>query len=89
MVGRIPALEGTRINAEYWLAEARHPDVEHSSALLFAEQAINAWKNAAYAAHDRIAYTESEGALGEAKKLIAKMNAGDKQALLEHLMEVE
>lgn len=52
--GRIPELEPTRINAEYWLSEARHPDVEHSSALMFAEQAINAWKNAAYAAWDKI-----------------------------------
>ena len=54
--GRIPALEQTRINADYWLNEARGKYEEgRGEPLLCAEQAINAWKNAAYAAHDQLA----------------------------------
>jgi hypothetical protein len=52
--GRIPELEGTRTNAEYWAREARKLHVGHAEKQLCMEQAVNAWKNAAYAAWDKI-----------------------------------
>lgn len=51
--GRIPDLEGARINAGYWLTAARSEDVPHSEALMALEQSANAWKNAAYAMADQ------------------------------------
>lgn len=53
--GRIPALEQIRISASYWWNEARNKQEERrGDVLMYAEQAINAWKNAAYAAHDKL-----------------------------------
>lgn len=60
--GRIPDLEGARRNADYYLAEAKHPDVESNSAVIFFEQAINAWKNAAYAMADQRDAARSQSA---------------------------
>jgi hypothetical protein len=58
--GRIPELEQTRINADYWLNEARGKNAEgRGDWLICAEQAVNAWKNAAYAAWDKLRSTES------------------------------
>lgn len=56
--GRIPALEATRINADYWRNAAYEQEggAERSNAF---EQAICAWKNAAYAAHDLLARPSS------------------------------
>ena len=54
VIGRIPALESTRINADYWIDAARKAE-SPAEALMFIEQAANAWKNAAYAAHDKMA----------------------------------
>ena len=56
--GRIPALESTRTNADYWLKAAREAE-QLPEQLICAEQAINAWKNAAYAAHDKLAIVEA------------------------------
>lgn len=51
--GRIPELEQTRINAEYWTTEARKINVGGAEKQICMEQAVNAWKNAAYAMADR------------------------------------
>lgn len=51
--GRIPELEPTRRNAEYWRTSA-HEQGNIDEKMLAMEQAINAWKNAAYAAWDKI-----------------------------------
>lgn len=51
--GRIPELEPTRRNAEYWRTSA-HEQGNIDEKLLAMEQAVNAWKNAAYAAWDKI-----------------------------------
>lgn len=45
--GRIADLEPTRINADYWVASA-YKAKTLADARLFLEQAVNAWKNAAY-----------------------------------------
>ena len=52
-VGRIPALEATRTNADYWKHGAWN-EPNREDALRCMEQAVNAWKNAAYAAHDAL-----------------------------------
>lgn len=51
-IGRIPDLEPARRNAEYWTEAARH-EPERASALTHLHQAVNAWKNAAYAMADQ------------------------------------
>jgi hypothetical protein len=53
MPGRIPELEPARLNADYWLNAGRNC-VDKENAVLCCEQAINAWKNAAYHAYDLI-----------------------------------
>lgn len=52
-VGRIPELHGAERNAAYWIdgAKGERNKVE---ALICLHQAVNAWKNAAYAAWDQI-----------------------------------
>ena len=50
--GRIPDLEGARRNADYWEDAARN-EPERSDALQHLHQAVNAWKNAAYAMADQ------------------------------------
>lgn len=73
--GRIPELEQTRMNADYWLDHARGCKTT-SNAVIHAEQAISAWKNAAYAAWDRIKSSapSSDGvALAEAQAHSLKM----------------
>lgn len=50
--GRIPELEGARISAEYWLNSARDIPTLTEAGITY-EQAINAWKNAAYAMADK------------------------------------
>mgnify|MGYP001609667995 CR=1 FL=1 len=50
--GRIPDLEPVRRNAEYWASAARDGGAREY-AMLAMEQAVNAWKNAAYAMADQ------------------------------------
>lgn len=57
--GRIPALEPTRINADYWFKAGQNErSIEAVAQCLM--QSINAWKNAAYAAHDELARSATE-----------------------------
>lgn len=49
---RAPELAGTETNADYWAAAA-HRASDPAEALIFLEQARNAWRNAAYAMRDR------------------------------------
>ncbi len=50
--GRVPELEPTRANAEYWINAAKG-EKDKVQALICLHQAINAWKNAAYAMADK------------------------------------
>lgn len=52
IIARISDLEPTRINSDYWLGNARRAESD-ASILIYAEQAINAWKNAAYVMADQ------------------------------------
>lgn len=77
--GRIPELEPTRINAEYWRAAASK-DGNLCTALLAMEQAANAWENAAYAAHDKLdatikAHDTWAEAAHEAQRLLTALSA--------------
>ena len=62
--GRIPDLEGTRLNAEYWRNGAKDESLPLGERLMALDQAVNAWKNAAYAMADQrdAAYRESKEA---------------------------
>lgn len=52
-------LEAARINAEGWLRSARE-EKDRDKAVLYSEQAINAWKNAAYAFAEKLAELEEK-----------------------------
>ena len=78
--GRIPALEATRINASYWLNEARGKYAEgRGDALMCAEQAINAWKNAAYAAWDKMPYVYNDGFMAARKQYETPQSATERK----------
>lgn len=51
-IGRIPELEACRLNAEYWVSAGREED-NRARAVFAMEQAVYAWKNAAYAMADK------------------------------------
>ena len=66
-VGRIPDLENTRIRAEYWI-KACCEATDSAEAILFMEQAMLAWKNAAYAMAD-----QRDAVVPQCVNLVAKM----------------
>jgi len=71
--GRIPDLEATRHNAEYWLNAAREVE-DRDEAVLAIEQVANAWKNAAYAMADqRDALRSAIGALSVPRELVQQV----------------
>ena len=68
--GRIPDLEGARVNADYWKHGAWN-EPSREDALQCMEQAVNAWKNAAYAMADQRDALRSETAQPSASEAAA------------------
>lgn len=68
------SLESTNKNAEYWIDGARQADA--SEQLICALQAVNAWKNAAYAMADKLDATPSATVTPKALTLLQQAADG-------------